>query len=247
MEAAQVRNEIRELEKVRTEAKWWRTGGTVAAIAIVAICVGLLYSSANGLIKKGPTQDIYITEVRQSLNEDIVPRIQQTASQTLTEMQPIVQEEFTKLNERVPELTKATLSQVEQLQTSIPERSGKVLEETFGQALKDQEPEIRKMFPSATDEQVKTLMTNLANMAQTRGGEVATELLQPHTNRMHSIVENLHKIEASEPQTAAGENADWHMGILVFDLVRDDFKGLEPKLAMNETPAKVTAKPGAAK
>ncbi|CAN5494765.1 hypothetical protein BH11ARM2_BH11ARM2_22490 [soil metagenome] len=245
MQSEQVRREIKELEAIHRESKWWHIGGTVATLAIVAVCANLLYKSVNGLVSSGKDQDQFVAELKTSLDKDIVPRMQQVASQTITEMQPVVMKEFQGLNSRVPELTQATLDQVQKLQTSIPERSSKVLDETFGKALKDQEPEIRKMFPNVTDEQVKSLMDNLGQMAMKRGSDVANEILLPHTHRIQSIVDNLHKIEATEPKTPNDETADWHMGIIVFDLVRGDLKGLEPKLATNPQ-TKMTNK-GAAK
>ncbi|RYG40027.1 hypothetical protein EON79_23305, partial [bacterium] len=127
---------IRELEKTRREASYWRIGGTLAALGIVVTCVALLSSSVNGLIRSGPQQEVYVTELRQGLDKEIVPRLQQVASQTLTEMQPVVETEFRQLNARVPELTQATMKELEKLQASIPERGEKVLDETFGAALK---------------------------------------------------------------------------------------------------------------
>ncbi|RYG34328.1 hypothetical protein EON81_15855 [bacterium] len=230
MQPQLVNKNIQELEKTRKEAALWRIGGTVAALAIVVTCVSLLASSVNGLVRSGPQQDVYVAELRQGMDTEIVPRLQQVASQTLTEMQPVVETEFRQLNTRVPDLTKATMKEIETLQTSLPKKGEQVLDETFGAALKAQEPELRKMFPSATEEQVTTLMTNLGTMATTRGEKVANELLTPHTNRMRRIVTNLRAIEESEPASVEG-NADWQLGLLVFDIVREDLKGLEPKMA----------------
>jgi hypothetical protein len=191
----------------------------------------------RALAQSGAPQDLYVSELQQGLNKDFVPRLQQVASRTISEMQPVVQAEFALLNTRVPELTQASLKEVELLQKSIPERSEKVLDETFGAALQAQEPKIREMFPSVTDEQVKGLMTSLGDMATVRGSRLANELLMPHTNRMRSIVTGLNKITASEPASAVGEVADWHMGLLVLDLLREDLKDLAPKTAVAVVPS----------
>ncbi len=229
MEPEQVSVKIHKLDRTRREMTFWRVGGIVAVAVIVAICLFLLTSSVRALVQQGPSQEIFIAELQKGMDKDLVPRLEQVASQTLTEMQPLVQAEFALLNTRVPELTQATLKEVETLQTSVPARAEQVLDQTFGQALKAQEPKIREMFPSVKEEQVTALMQSLSQMALTRGSKVADELLLPHTNRMRRIVENLRKIEASEKETATGEAADWHMGLLVLDLVREDLKVFEPK------------------
>ncbi|AIE84574.1 hypothetical protein [Fimbriimonas ginsengisoli] len=193
------------------------------------MCLSLLNSSVRGLTQQGPSQDRYVSELQLGLNKDFIPRLQQVASRTMSEMQPVVQKEFENLNTRVPELTQASMKEVDQLQKSLPERGEKVLDETFGAALRAQEPKIREMFPSVKEEQVKALMTSLSDMATVRGSRVADELLLPHTNRMRRIVEGLRKIEATEKPPAPGEVADWHMGLLVLDLMREDLKEFEPK------------------
>lgn len=227
----QVQAKIDELTRVRRESAWWRIGGVAATLLIVGVCLSLLASSVRALAQKGAPQDLFVASLQEGLDKDFVPRLQDVASRTITEMQPVVQAEFLKLNTRVPELTQASIKEVELLQKSIPERSEKVLDETFGAALKAQEPKIRAMFPSVKEEQVGALMTSLGDMATVRGSRVADELLRPHTNRINSIVTGLNKISASEKPSPAGEAADWQMGLLVLDLLREDLKGLEPRTA----------------
>ncbi len=228
MEKQEIEARISELARVRRETAWWRIGGMVASLIIVGVSLSLLASSVRALAQKGAPQDLYISELQQGLNKDFVPRLQEVASRTITEMQPLVQAEFQNLNTRVPELTEASLKEVEILQTSIPKRSEKVLDETFGAALRSQEPKIREMFPSVKEEQVTALMTSLGEMATVRGSKVADELLLPHTNRMRSIVNGLQKITSTE-KPIAGDAADWQMGLLVLDLLREDLRDLEPK------------------
>ena len=238
MESDQIKAKIAQLERMRREMTWWRIGGVIAAFAIVGVCLSLLNTSVRDLTEKGPPQDIYITHLQQGLSKDFVPRLQEVASRTLTEMQPVVQTEFQRLNTRVPELTQATIKQAELLQTSLPKRAENVLDETFTAALKSQEPMIRKTFPSVKEDQVRGLMTSLVDMAGQRGSRVADELLLPHTEKTKKILENLRAIETSEPQNATGESADWEMGLLVFDLVRGD---LDPSGAAKDASTNATA------
>lgn len=243
MEKGQIETDIRNLERTRREMRWWRAGGALTSLTIVLVCLSMLSSSVRDLTQQGAPQDRYVANLQERLNKDVVPRLQEVASRTITEMQPVVQTEFTRLNTRVPELTQASLKQIDILQKSIPERGEKVLDETLGKALQAQEPKLREMFPTVTDEQVKSLMASLTAMATERGSRLADELLLPHTHRMHSIVEGLRKIQGTEPAPASGEVADWQTGLLILDLVREDLKTLEPKaVSKNPAPKKEVSK-----
>ena len=224
MEPDLVKQKIARLGRMHREMTFWRVGGFVCAIGIVLVCASVLSTSVRDLTQRGPAQDIYVTELQQGLSRDVVPRLQEVASRTMTEMQPVVMAEFQKLNTRVPELTQATLKELNLMQTSLPKKAEKVLDETFTAALKAQEPKIRQEFPSVKEEQVKALVVSLVDMASTRGTHVADELLRPHTDRTKKILENIRAIETTEPPSAEGENADWQMGLVVLDLVREDTK-----------------------
>lgn len=224
MEPSTTRGRIQELEGVRKEINLWRGGATAVILITVLGCVGLLYSDGKALITQGRQQQVFVDHLQAGMNANVVPRLQQVASRTLTEMQPVVQKEFLALNTRVPELTQASLKQLDELQKSLPERGSKVLDETFSKALNDKEPEIRKMFPDATDDQVKTLFTNLGTVLAARSERVSNELLRPHIDEMQNIHKNLLAIASTDHSAASG--GDWEMGLAVFDVMRDDLKGL---------------------
>ncbi|RYG26942.1 hypothetical protein EON82_01385 [bacterium] len=225
MEPTTTQARIQELERVRKEINLWRVGATAVVLLTVAGCLGLLYSDAKALMTQGQKQQVFIDHLQAGMNENVVPRLQQVASRTLTEMQPVVQKEFLALNTRVPELTEASLEQLDRLQKTLPERGSKVLDETFDKALREKEPEIRKMFPDATEDQVKTLFTNLGSVLATRSERVSNELLRPHVDEMQRIHENLLAIARTDVK-AAQSGSDWEMGLAVFDVLRDDLKDL---------------------
>jgi len=229
VELGQIERDIRELERTRREMRWWRAGGALVSLTIVLVCLSLLSTSLRDLMQRGAPQDRYVDNLQAKLSKDVFPRMQEIASRTLTEMQPVVETEFSHLNTRVPELTEASIKQIDILQTSIPTLGEKVLDETLGKSLLAQESKVREMFPSVKDEQVKAFMASLGTMATERGSRLADELLLPHTHRMKSIVYDLRKIQATEPVPATGEVADWQTGLLIVDLVREDLKTLEPK------------------
>lgn len=237
MEPNQTEISIQELERVRKQINLWRSGSAGVIVLTMAICVGLLWSDARALAAEGPTQQVFIDNLQAGLNENVVPRLQEVASHQLTGMQPIVQREFVNLNKRVPDLTQASLKQLDELQVSLPARGSKVLDETFDKAFRAKEPEIKTMFPDATEDQVKTFFTNLGTIVSARSEKVADELLRPQMTQMEQIHRNLLAIETSDKKDTAETN-DWEMGLAVFDVIRTDLKGLTlPK----GKPAKIVA------
>jgi hypothetical protein len=55
------------------------------------------------------------------------------------------------------------------LSAELPKRGERVLNDTFGAALKQRQSKIHSMFPEATDEQVTNVLTNLTNEAGADG------------------------------------------------------------------------------
>lgn len=225
MEPSTTEAQIRELESVRKQINLWR-GGTVAVIVLtMVVCLSLLYSDAKALATEGPQQTVFVDTLKSGLDENIVPRLRETASRTMTEMQPVIQKEFTDLNKRVPDVTQATLKEVDKLQTSLPQTASKTLTDTFNKALGGKEEEIKKMYPDATEDQVKLLFTNLTKITGDKSEEIAKSLLAPHVAEIDGIHKHLQAIMATEPKT--GNNMDdWQLGLAVFDVVRDDIKDL---------------------
>lgn len=216
---------IRELESVRKQINLWRSGAVAIIFVATLVSVGVLYSDVKTLAQNGPGQERFIKEFQAGLNERVVPSLREEASRTITEMQPVVQSEFMKLNTRVPDITTASLKQLDLLQQSLPATASKTLDETFNTAFRNQEPEIKKMFPDATEEQVKGLLDNMGKVVSTRGEAVANEMLNPHIAAMQSIHANLQKIQASD-KSAAATTEDWDLALAVFDVIRDDVKDL---------------------
>ena len=225
MDAKTTEEHIHELESIRKQINLWRTGSALVIVVTMAVCLGLLYSDAKALSQPGPKQEVFVDTLKTNLDEGVVPRLRETASRTVSEMQPIIQKELTDLNKRVPDVTKAAVTQLQELQKSLPETATKTLTDTFGKALEGKDAEIRKMYPDATEDQVKTLFTNLLKVTNDKSVQIANTMLQPHVTELQGIYDNLQKIAKTEPNT--GNNADdWQLGLAVFDVVRDDMKGL---------------------
>src|SRR4028118_791761 len=131
MESSTVQSEIRQLESYRQQAFWWRTGAIVLLVATVAGSLAALNSSVQGLVKEGPAQEAFVKHFSEGMEQQVMPSVQTLASQTLTEIQPQIREEFERLNTRVPELTQATMKEFETLQTELPKQSEKTLDDSF--------------------------------------------------------------------------------------------------------------------
>ncbi len=216
---------IQELQGIRKQINLWRGGTAAVVLVTLVVCLGLLYSDAKALATQGPSQQMFVDKLQAGLNERVVPQLKEAASRSLTDMQPVVQREFVALNKRVPDVTKATLDQMNQLQTSLPKITSAALTETFDKALRGRDAEIRKMYPSVTEDQVKTMFDNLSKVSSEHGQAMAQALLSSHIAEINDIQTNLHTIAKTEPAT--GNDADdWQLGLAVFDVVRDDVKGL---------------------
>ena len=99
-----VEAEIRELESVRRRASFWRWGTIAATLLITLAGVAIMNQAVRGLTQPGPTQDRFVGAVNSNLQTNIVPQLQTLATRTIAESQPLVQEEITKINGRVPEV-----------------------------------------------------------------------------------------------------------------------------------------------
>ena len=236
MEPTTTEARIRELESIRKQINLWRGGSALVIFATLAICLGLLYSDAKALATQGPTQQLFVDKLQAGMNDKVVPRLQETASRTLTEMQPVVQKEFLALNKRVPDVTKATLDQVQMLQTSLPQTVTKALNDTFEKSLSGKEAQIKGMYPDVTEDQVKTLFQNLNKITADKSQAVAQGIIAPHVAELDGIRKNLDHIAQTEPRTA-NDSDNWQLGLAVFDVIREDVKDL--KLPKGEAATKL--------
>lgn len=228
MQASTVQAEIRQLESYRQQATWWRIGAFVLLVVIVGGSLASLNSAVHGLTDKGPAQDQFVSHFSEGMRTQVMPNIQTLASQTLTEIQPQIRDEFTKLNARVPEITDATVKELQTLQTELPQASEKTLDDSFRNLLTSREAKIRSMYPDVTEEQVKGLVDNLQKSGEEEIKNANNELFAPHQAALSGIMDHMNTIRDSEASSTAGQNPDWEMGLSIFEVLRDDLKELKP-------------------
>ncbi|HVF10011.1 MAG TPA: hypothetical protein VNA16_04365 [Abditibacteriaceae bacterium] len=230
MNSEQVQLQIKELESLRSQMRMWRMAVMLVILAMILITVGTLVSSVRGLAEPGPRQEQFVTELSTGLQEGTMPEIQRIASQTLNSIN--MQEEFAKLNSRTPELAEATMQEFQTLSENLPESGERVLNATFGEMINSREEGIREMYPDVTEDKVHTLVTNLSEEAQVRTAQITQRLFDPHLKSMNAIVEETLKIADTEAVNPR-EVPTWQMALLIFDIAREEFKGLEVYQGLN--------------
>ncbi len=224
-----VQKQIEELEKLRTQMRWWKLGATLASLAVVAVSALTIKNSFQGLIVEGPNQEKFVASLNEGLKADVVPMVQSMAGSTFSQLQPQVTKSFDKLNERVPEVTQATLDELEKLEKNLPDRAEKIMNDTFGTMLQAKDQKIKEMFPEATEEQVHNLITNLAEQGKEQVKLANEELFAKHQKELFDIIACMNKIKDSEAPNVKGVDPTWEMGLLVLDVFRSDLEELRPK------------------
>ena len=243
MTEEQAQKDVRQVENLRRQNALWRTCSTIAIIAIFGIGLGNIVSMGRSLMTPGPRQELFTNELMGGLQRDVVPVLQQIAGRTLTETRPRIEEEFAKIGQRTPELTEAATKELQTLQTNLEARGGKVVEATLVPMLERRESKIKEMFPEVTDENIKTMVTTLGDEMTTRAASAHDTLFSKHVAAINGIVTDMETIRLSEKVTPGTEQANWELGLDVFDVIREDLRELEPKPGA-KTPPGPAAKPG---
>lgn len=227
--------EIAELQNVRRQTSRWRMGAGALTVLWVAGCFISVNDSVQGLFKPGDRQTKFVSTLSTNVQNDIAPNVQNMVAQTIAEARPEVEASFVKLNARVPEMTQASMTELETLQTSLPQKGEKILGETFGTMIAEKEAKLREMFPDATEENIKALTTNLSDVAQTKAVSVNDKLFGRHQVALNGIVTHMEQIRMEEgkmPASPLGTN--WEMALSIMDVVREDMRELETLAAKNQ-------------
>ena len=225
----QVRSEIAQLESLRRQSSWWRIGATLAVAAVTVGCLAALNSSVRGLTEAGPTQKVFTDQLSQNMQESVVPSLRTLATQTFTEIQPQAIKELNNWNKRTPELTDATMKQLETLRTELPKSGEKTLNDTFGKVLVSREQKIRQMYPDVKEEQIKGLVSTLQRTGEEEFRNANSELFGPHQAALSDILDQMETIRNSQAASVKGADPSWEMGLAILDVLRDDLKDLAPR------------------
>ena len=242
MTSEEITQKIRAHESIQKQIKLWRWGASSAIVLITVLCVASLVSQVHALFQPGPSQQQFTGALTDGLKRDVLPSVTDMAKQALTESKPEVQAAFTKLNDRVPELTSVSMKQFDILQKELPEHGDKALQATYGEMLKREEPKLRAAYPEATDANVQALVTNMTAEGQNQIVSANDALFSKHLAALNAVESDITKIQSTEPVVGSEDKANWEMALLVVDNFRSDLQGLQAQ--SDNTPKSVKAPAG---
>jgi len=220
MQPVAAAEQIRMLESVRQQTRYWRWGTTGLATLIAVVSVATMNNAVQNLFRPGPTQDEFVSDVTAGLNRDVLPHVQTLAVQTLTSSAPLVEAELPKLNNQVPDVTNAAIKEVIAMQQDLPAQSQKILDSTYGAVMQQRETKIKAMFPDATDDKVNAFVNNMTSEGEVQLEGLNDQLFSPHIAAMQGIASDMNSIEYQEAPYLKNQMPTWQMGLLVFDIAR---------------------------
>lgn len=230
MKPEEVSNDIEELERIRTEAGRWKLGGTLAILAIILICVWKIYSSYAALAKPGPAQETLRAEFMDGVKKNIVPSVtNQVAAAVKNEIGPTLETELKKIQTRSPEILAAVQLELGKLTNSIPAKAQKILDDTFGAMLDEQEKKLREKYPDLTEEKVQALLTQMQEALIVELEGLTEELFLEHMVQLDQITVNIQRIKDSDEPNLSERDASWELADLVVDIVRQEFQNVDPE------------------
>ncbi|HEY3782873.1 MAG TPA: hypothetical protein VGL56_17450 [Fimbriimonadaceae bacterium] len=206
---------------------------------MVVYVLATLNGSVKALTNSGPQQDEYVQNLKDGMNSSVMPRLRSAFAETITEVQPEIKQSFSKLGKRLPEVTSVAKNQLQALETDLPTKGEAVLNQSFRTIITGKQSAIHQMYPDLTDDQLKTLVSNLANEGEIQARAANQDLFAPHQAKLNDILSNIEKIKTQEAANVKHIEPSWDMAILLLDILREDIKSQEP--VNNPTIAKVAS------
>ena len=227
MHTDEVKKQIEELESLRAATRRWRIASVLAIILIVVVSVAKMIGGVTDLVREGPPQQEFMAELERGLKQEVVPTLEKIAAQTVNEIKPAIDLELKRLNDRVPDVVTALKQELEALASNLPKRGEKILESSFGSMIRKREDKIRKLYPGVTEEKVAALVLNLIAETNDQIEHVVGSLFSQHIRALNAVLDNVAQIQRTEVVDAAAEFPTWEMTSLMFDLLHEEFKGLD--------------------
>jgi ATP-dependent Zn protease len=243
--SAPVPAQIAEIQTLQSQIRRWRIAAVLAVLLIMGVCAKMIVEAFTDLAQEGPAQEKFMKHLVGGVKEHVMPTAQRIASQTASQIVPEVQKEIDKLNERAPEITEAALKELELLAANLPDRGEKILVKTFGEMMHKREEKLKKQFPEITDQKIATLVNNLISVAEVQAEEVSAILFADHINAVDRVANSLHAIQKAEAPTLTQQDIpSWQVGLMLFDLFREEIRPLEVPLtpSTNASPIKLKKK-----
>ena len=196
MQTESVSRQIQELEAIRRQKRLWSLGATLLLALMVIYGVWGLRNAVYGSGQPGPTQEAFQKDLTDRVQKNAIPAISNSMLEGVRGVD--YGGAVKKLNDRTPELVKASMEQMKLLSNDLTTRGNKVFDQTFKAALTNRNKKIREMFPDANEQQISGLMSNLTSEAQSQVAEVNDTLFAPHKQALDNIVLDLTAIQDAE-------------------------------------------------
>ena len=223
MNSDEVQSKIEELEALKKQTGYWKLGGTLALITIAVTIVLQIIFGFKSLAEKGPAQDKFLSHLKEAAEHQIIPSLKEAAKTAQNKATAALKLEVEKLGDRLPELTEQAKSEAMLLAEELQNDADKVMERTFWAMLKEREADIRKNHPEVSEENVATALNNLQGSVESEFSKASESLFVDHLVVINGILENLTKIRDSDTTDLLDKDAPWEMGLLVFEIVREEF------------------------
>jgi hypothetical protein len=226
MNAEEVNQHIKELEKLRRDTRRFRLLTLIALIVIVFAGVSAIIESLYSLTLAGKRQNEFVSHLGDNLQRDVMPGLQKIAGRSFDRLKPAVEVEWQKLNARAPEVANTALKELNIMGDELSAHAEKILDHTVGVTLQKRNDKLRSLYPGVYDKQVPVLLDNLVLEAQDQLARSSEKIFNPHLNSIQSILASLEKIQKTEPIDARKEIDVWQVTFLFVDVFVQEFKDL---------------------
>ena len=228
MNSEEVSQQIEELEALKKEAARWRTYGVLIILVTVLTCVGKIVFSVAGLAKPGDVQDEFMGYVKAGVTNQLIPTLTNSVMVKLeTDIKPAVQAELRRIEGRLPDVSAAAELEIQTLMDNLPVRLTNVVAETFGVELAQREAKLRQMYPDVTEDKLTTLVSRMNSEVFEQVDRITEELFVDHLVMIDQIIVAIDKIKDSDEPDLYEKDAPWELGTLVFEVVKEEFQGLD--------------------
>jgi len=228
MSTEEAKQLIQELEKLRRQTSRFRLLTIITLLAIVFAGVSAIIESFYSLTLAGPRQEVFVSNLNTNMQQELLPIIQKIAGRSVERLKPAVEKELKEINGRAPEVADVALNELDQMGNELTVQAGKVLDQTVSGTLQRREGKLRKMYPGVYDKQIDTLLNNMALEAGDQLAQSGQNIFNPHLNSIQSILDNLEKIQKSEPIGASKDIDSWQVAFMFMDVFVHEFKDLAP-------------------
>lgn len=227
-----IKKDIAEIEALKASAGRLKFRFTLFTVVFVVGCVLSIIFSAKSLAEPGPRHEELMTELKRGMDQTVVPEVRIRASQTVSAIKPVVNEEMEHLKERSDEIAQSFFRELKVMEANLASQTDQILSDTFGAELEAREVAIRKMHPNLTRAKLEFMVNEFYNHFERKVNHLAEDLFTPHMAALGGIVQHIDTIKTSEPD-ASSDDVNMDLALLIMNIVNAEFSEIEPELTRN--------------